>query len=145
MILTINSDHSLQIAIGKLRETFKRIPYLKITVREGKDRSYHQNALSHAWYEQLARELPDDDAAGWKCYCKLHHGVPILRDEDAEFRAAYDASIKGMTYEQKLQVMRILPVTSLMSTTQLSKYLESVKADFGRRNVELLFPLEPAA
>jgi len=103
-------------------------------------RSQDQNSLTHAWYEEIAHALPEDDALGWKCYCKLHHGVPILRAEDEGFRIAYDGAIKGLTYEQKLLAMRVLPVTSLMNTKQLSKYAESVQADFHQRGVLLAFP-----
>lgn len=142
MILSIVSDYSLQIALGKIREAWKAGEPMKITVRHGKDRSLHQNALSHAWYEQLARELPEDTAEGWKCFCKLHCGVPILRRDDEDFRTSYDASIKGMAYESKLKAMRILPVTSLMTTRQLGEYLEEVKALFLARGVVLEFPEE---
>jgi hypothetical protein len=140
--LVINSDNSLQSVIGELREMYRQHRYVKVSAKAGKARSLDQNAISHAWYEQLARELREDDALGWKCYCKLHHGVPILRAEDEEFREAYDATIKGMTYEQKLKVMRMLPVTSLMTKPQLSKYLEAMQADFHRRGVRLEFPEE---
>lgn len=136
----INSDTSLQSFIGELREMYLQHRYIKATTKTGKDRSIDQNSISHAWYEQLARELREDDALGWKCYCKLHHGVPILRAEDEDFREAYDATIKGMTYEQKLIAMRMLPVTSLMTKVQLSKYLEAMQADFLRKNVRLEFP-----
>lgn len=142
--LVINSDNSLQSVIGELREMYRQHRYVKISAKTGKARSLDQNAISHAWYEQLARELREDDALGWKCYCKLHHGVPILRAEDEEFREAYDATIKGMTYEQKLMVMRMLPVSSLMTKPQLSKYLEAMQADFHRRGVRLEFPPEQA-
>lgn len=138
--LVINSDNSLQSVIGELREMYRQHRYVKISAKTGKARSLDQNAISHAWYEQLSRELREDDALGWKCYCKLHHGVPILRAEDEDFREAYDATIKGMTYEQKLIAMRMLPVTSLMTKPQLSKYLESMRADFERRGVRLEFP-----
>jgi hypothetical protein len=100
-------------------------------------RSIGQNDLSHALYEEIARKLPEDDALGWKAYCKLHHGVPILRAEDQEYRAVYDGAIKGLNYEQKLQVMRIFPATSVMNKSQISKYLEAVKADFDARGVYL--------
>lgn len=136
----INSEPALQSAIGELRELWNRHKFVKVTAKTGKARSLDQNAISHAWYEQIARELREDDALGWKCYCKLHHGVPILRTEDEEFREAYDATIKGMTYEQKLKAMRLLPVTSLMTKEQLSKYLESMQEDFARCGVRLEFP-----
>lgn len=140
--LVINSDISLQSVIGQLREMYKQHKYVKVSAKTGKHRSLDQNAIGHAWYEQLARELREDDALGWKCYCKLHHGVPILRAEDEDFREAYDATIKGMTYEQKLIAMRMLPVTSLMNKEQKSKYLESMQADFNCRGVRLEFPVE---
>lgn len=139
---TICSDNSLQQFFGDIRGLYRANHYLKITARIGKDRSLDQNAIGHVWYDQLSRELPEDDSMGWKCYCKLHHGVPILRAEDEEFRTFYDGSIKSLSYEQKLQAMRFVPVTSIMTKGQKSKYLEAVQEDFRRKGVKLEFPEE---
>ena len=138
----INSDQSLQNTIGELRELYRVHKFVKVTARIGKDRSVPQNSISHAWYEQLARELKEDDALGWKCYSKLHIGVPIMRVEDEEFRSAHDAVLKRLTYEQKLIAMRHWPVTSIMSKTQLSKYLEMMQDHFRVMGVQLEFPDE---
>ena len=92
----------------------------------------------------MAREDRQDDELGHKCYCKLHHGIPILRAEDAEFREFYDGALKGLAYEHKLQAMKYLPVTSLMTKDQLSKYLEAVQRDYATRGVYLQFPAEAA-
>lgn len=137
---TINSTESLQSAFGKLREDFQQHKYLRLSWKTGKARSLPQNNFTHAWYEQIARELREDDELGWKCYCKLHHGVPILRAEDGEFREIYDTAIKGLSYEMKLKIMRYLPVTSLMNRSQLSKYAKEVQDDFFSRGVILNFP-----
>src|SRR5690606_3756692 len=107
-------------------------------------RTLAQNAGTHVLYEIIAQALPEDDALGWKCYCKLHHGVAILRAEDSEFREIYDTTIKGMTYEQKLKVMRYFPVTSLMDKKQINKYIEALQADFEPRGVILELEGEPA-
>jgi len=136
----IYSEVELQRFFGDTRETFREYGHVKCSVKSGKRRSLNQNDIGHAWYAQLARELREDDEGGWKCYCKLHHGVPILRAEDADFRATYDKAIRPLTYEQKLAVMRILPVTSLMTKAQKSKYLEEVQKDFQARGVWLQFP-----
>ena len=104
-------------------------------------RSINQNDISHVWYEQISAELKEDTVLGVKCYCKLHHGVPILRAENAVFKEAYDNAIKGLSYEQKLKCMEILPVTSRMNKSQLSEYLEKVRDDFIGR-VKLEFPNE---
>lgn len=96
-----------------------------------------QNSGTHVLYEIIANVLRDDDASGWKCYCKLHHGVPILRAEDPQFREAYDAAIKPLPYERKLSIMRYWPVTSLMDKDQVSRYIAALQADFEPRGVRL--------
>ncbi len=141
-VQTINSAEGLQSFIGELRSLWEKHKYLRVTIKTGKDRSLPQNAITHAWYSQIARELREDDELGWKSYCKLHHGVPILRAEDEEFRTAYDSVIKPLAYENKLEAMKFWPVTSLMTKEQLSKYAEAVQADFLRRGVRLEFPEE---
>lgn len=139
--LVINSQESLQKALGGLRDLFGKHKFLRVSVKAGVDRSMPQNALTHAWYGQLARELPEDDELGWKCYCKLNFGVPILRAEDEQFREFYDGAIKGaLSYEQKLAAMKYLPVTSHMTKVQLSKYAEAVQQHFATMGVRLEFP-----
>ncbi|MGE5650929.1 MAG: hypothetical protein ACM34A_12100 [Bacillota bacterium] len=140
--IVINSSDSLQRAFGDLRDLWNKHKFLRLNIKAGVDRSLPQNAITHVWYEQIARELREDDALGWKCYCKLHHGVPILRAEDDEFRSTYDSVIKPLTYEQKLLAMRCWPVTSIMTKDQLSKFTEAVQADFAKRGVVLEFPVQ---
>ena len=110
---------------------------VSVTVKEFDKRSLDQNALFHTWMQQAAIEDSQDDALGWKCYAKLHFGVPILRAEDDDFRRFYDGAIKGLTYEQKKEAMKIIPVTSLMKTAQMSKFMDEVQRDFAKRNVIL--------
>ena len=137
----INSEESLQRCLGELRTMFGKHKYLRLNLKTGKDRSGDQNRIFHAWMGQLARELPQHDTLGWKCQCKLLHGVPIMRAEDEEFRAKYDMAVKPMSYEQKLTIMEFWPVSSLMSTQQLSKFLESIQGAIGRQHrVYLEFP-----
>lgn len=105
-----------------------------------KDRSGAQNSLSHVWYAQLAAKLREDTAAGYKAYCKLHFGVPILR-EDADFGAMYDRIFKPMDYETKLEIMKqpgLFDVTSLMSVEQMGLYLDHVQHHWADR-VQLNF------
>jgi hypothetical protein len=135
--IVINSAEGLQRTLGEIRSLWDKHHFLRLNIKTGKDRSLPQNAFTHVWYAQMARELPEDTELGWKCYCKLHHGVPILRTEDDEFRETYDSVIKPLTYEQKLVAMRCWPVTSIMNRQQLSKYADAVQADFLARGVVL--------
>jgi hypothetical protein len=112
-----------------------------IEARQFKElRTHLQNKLSHAWYSELTTLDDSDNAIGWKCYCKLHHGVLIMRRDDAEFKNVYDEVIKDLSYEKKLQVMKILPVTSLMNTAQLNEYLDGVQSDFANKGINLKYP-----
>ena len=138
--ITVNSADALSSLLGDIREMWNKHKYLRVSIKTGKDRSLPQNSITHAWYAQIARELREDSEMGWKCYCKLHHGVPILRLADEEFRATYDRVIKPLSYENKLEAMKVWPVSSLMTKAQLSEYAEAVQADFARRGVVLKFP-----
>ncbi len=143
MKLTVNSESTMQDAIGKVREAFKDRRYFTLTFKFGKGRSLDQNAISHAWYEQVARELREDDARGVKRFCKLHFGIGILRAEDEEFRESYDAVIKHhLSYEQKLVAMDMLPVTSRMTTKQISQYMQDMQDHYRTKGVCLEFPPE---
>lgn len=141
--IVVNSAERLQSILGDIREAWGKHHYLRVTIKTGKDRTLDQNAISHAWYEQVARELREDNAEGVKAECKLRFGVPILRAYDEDFREMYDTSIRGhLSYEQKIKAMRFLPVTSLMTTAQLSQYLEDVQRHYDSRGVSLEFPEE---
>lgn len=142
--IVINSSESLQRALGDLRDMWGQHKFLRLNIKTGKDRSLDFNAISHVWYEQIARENKEEDALGWKCFCKLHFAVPIMRAEDAEFRNFYDASIKqSLSYEQKLAAMKYLPVSSLMTNPQFKSYCEAMQSHFATRGILLEFPVTP--
>ena len=140
------TEIALQSVIGDLREDFRTHGFVRGKWTTGRKRSLNQNDISHVWYEQMAREDRQDDIQGHRRYCKLHHGVPILRADDADFREAYDAVIRPLAYDLKLKAMDHWPVTSLMNKAQMTKYLEEVQADYRKnRNVVLEFPKQEAA
>jgi len=139
----VNSEPLLSKLIGDLRELWREHKYLRVTIKTGKDRSLDQNAILHAWITQIANELREQTAAQIKAECKLVYGVPILRAEDEEFREFYDRAIKWMTYEQKLDAMAFVPVTSIMTVKQLSQFLTGMQEGY-RGRVALEFPLEDA-
>ena len=111
-------------------------------VRDGKPLAYRvsineagaakkatQNALQHVYYTEAANQLKDNDAEGYRAYCKLHFGVPILRNADPEYRAAYDRTVRPLDYETKLAIMRVpldYPVTRWFNKQQMSEYLDAV-------------------
>ncbi len=139
----INSARSLSEAQQRLAEEFNQHRFVRMWTKAGTSRSIDQNSLSHAWYNQISTDLAEQTPEEVKCECKLRFGVPILRAEDPDFAEMYDASIKHhLSYEQKLKAMRFLPVTSLMTKDQLSRYLQVIQYQFAQRGVNLEFPDE---
>jgi hypothetical protein len=123
-------------------------PPYTVDVSRGKHRTIEQNRLQRLWLNEIAEQLGDRTAEEVRGYCKLHHGVPILRAEDDGFRETYDRIIRPLDYEAKLALMMVpldLPVSRLMSTVQKTAFLDAVHRDFSARGVVLTQPVSRAA
>jgi hypothetical protein len=108
-------------------------------VRPG--RNPDQNALLHTILREVSRQKGDETAEELKRYVKLVFGVPELRATDAPFRKMYDESIKPhLTYENKLEAMDILPVTSRMDTEQFSRLIDSVVRHYSSEGYTIDMP-----
>lgn len=114
---------------------------LTVSHVKGADRTKEQNNLSHEWYTQAATQFGDREMLDVKAWAKLHFGVAIMK-ENADFADVYDRLIKPMSYEDKLLLMKspLMPVTSLMSTHQMTRYLDAVYADLTRQGIVLTLP-----
>lgn len=114
------------------------------SLTRGARRSTEQNRLQRLWLNEAAEQLKDDTAEGYRAYCKLRFGVPLLRAENEAFREGYDAHVKGLPYETKLAIMAEpldLPVTRLMTTDQKTRYLDAIYQHFTvERGVRLTQP-----
>jgi hypothetical protein len=127
MLIRFIEEHELPMTVG---------------ISAGRRRSVEQNKLQRKWMMEIAEQL-GDDAECWRGYCKLHIGVPILRNENDDFREKYDRVIRPLSYEHKLSAMMIpldLPVTRIMTTKQKSSYLDGIIKYFGERGVILTMP-----
>ena len=135
----INSDESLSKFIGEVREKYKQLHYLEISIKErGKHRSLDQNWVSHGWYKKVSLEEGEYTPEEIKRLCKLHFGVPILRADDEAFNAWCVNVIDLLPYESRVEAMEHLPVTSIMTTKQMSLYMEHMQKHYAGR-VELEF------
>ena len=89
------------------------------------DRSLAQNRLSHKWYSEVSLQGKEYTPEEVKSIAKLRWGVPILLAESEEFAAFWKlATATSPTYEQQREIiMPHMPITSLMSVEQMSRYL----------------------
>lgn len=110
---------------------------------KGRDRSTDQNALQWLWANEAATQYGDRTAAEVQAVWKLHHGVPILREDSAEFRALYDQMIKPLPYHMKVKGMDLIEVTSRMKVRQMVRYLDAVQHECSEQGLRLTDP-EPS-
>lgn len=115
---------------------------LPVTVEwvQGRDRTRDQNALQWLWATEAAHQLGDRTADEVQREWKLRHGVPILREDSAEFREVYDRLIKPLSYEQKFEAMRFVDVTSAMKVRQMVRYLDAVQRESIEQGLKLTEP-----
>ena len=105
-------------------------PYVATIRPWKKNRSVEQNRLAWKWYGEVAKQGGEYTPDEIHRIAKLTYGVPILRADDGDFAEMW-GTLTGQfpTYEDQWQkLMRYLPITSLMSTEQMSRYL----SDFER-------------
>lgn len=108
--------------------------------QQGRDRSLDQNRLQFLWAREASDQRGDMTTEEVRCEWKLHHGVPILREESGEFREVYDAAIKPLPYHQKLLAMRFIPVTSEMKVPQMIRYLDAIERECAEQGIRLTDP-----
>ena len=124
----INSDDTLADGLEWVKAQYKEHGYLKLSASCGK-RGLDKNALSHVWYGQIAVFRQDVTPAYVKNECKAHYGVPILLAENEAFAASYNKLVRysGASYEEKLEFMTFLDVTSIMTEVQMTNYLNQMQ------------------
>ena len=114
-----------------------------VSITKGRRRTVEQNKLQRLWINEAAEQLGDRTREEMRGYCKLHHGVPILRNENDAFKQAYDQVIRPLSYEDKLKTMMApldMPVTRVMTTDQKTRYLDAIAQGFLEQGVALTEP-----
>lgn len=125
-------------ALGRLLASLPR-PFT-VSWRAGADRSLDQNALQFKWAGEAAQQLGDRTADDQQREWKLTIGIPILRSEDEEFCTFYDKALRPRPYEEKLAAMKYVPVTSIMTVPQMTRYLDEVFRQCQANGIALTVP-----
>lgn len=141
--ISVNSQAKLSEAITMLTRLYRDKKFVVVSMRPGKDRTLDQNALWFAFYKRISEMTQIGDPSDARKYCKLHHGVQILLNEDQDFQSAWYRVMRHLSYEEKLDMMGDcklfgpdgMPVTSLFNRAQGIAYTERVVADFSSKGV----------
>lgn len=136
--ISINCQSKLTEAISRMTTMFRDKKFVVVSLRPGKDRTLDQNALWFAFYKRIAEMTQIGDASDARKYCKLHMGVQILLNDDADFQASWYRVMRHLPYEEKLAMMGDcklfgpdgFPVTSLFNRAQGIAYTDRIVAEF---------------
>ena len=118
----------------------RKLP-ITVTWTQGASRSSLQNRLSHRWYADISRQLGDQTTDEVRAYCKLQFGIPIMRENEA-FQLAYDNVMGGRGYGERLAIIQSLdlPVTRLMTVTQMTAFMDEMQRHWSGQGVRLTDP-----
>ena len=141
--ISVNSAAKLSEAITKLTAAYRQHKFVVVSLRPGKDRTLDQNRLWFSLYERISQMTQIGDVEDARRYCKLHFGVPIMRNADADFRDAWNRMFLHLTYEQKLELMGPcaifgpdgFPVTRLFERAQGIAYTDKIVTEFTAKGV----------
>lgn len=112
---------------------------IRVVIQEAShDRSIEQNSTSHLWYSEIAQQSGETPAEV-KARCKLTHGVPILRQHE-EFEAFYQAALAPLDYETRLEAIKYVDITSIMTVREMNQYMDSVFNEHSRQGYSLTVP-----
>lgn len=108
------------------------------------------NRLSHAIYNEAAKQLGDQHPDEVKAFCKYTYGIPTLCHdpvEGEEYMDWYRRLLEGVPYEERIARMHeshkfCVPVTRLMDDFQISRYIKRCVYHFSQQGIVILTPKE---
>tara|TARA_R110000803_G_scaffold63842_1_gene124580 strand:- start:2315 stop:2767 length:453 start_codon:yes stop_codon:yes gene_type:complete len=131
----VDDAHSLERFNQNNTERLKNDKYTIYEITSGRDRSLPQNKLINLIYRAVAKQLYGNDFEFARCECKLRVGVPILRRDNEDFKKVYDKNIRHYDYEEKLKIMSLIQVSSLMNVEQGSEYINGIMDNYAQTGV----------
>ena len=135
--LIVSNQESLEGLVRQLHAAMGEHAQLVTFAPLNGKRGLPSNALSHIWYAYAEECKGDEFEDDIKCFCKLNYGVPILRKEDQEFNRFYNMALFNKTYEQKIESMKFVPITSRMTKDQMNRYMTRMQVEFANMGIIL--------
>jgi hypothetical protein len=133
----IEDERDLNRLIAFLRH--QKLPFTA-RISDGRVRSIEQNRLQWLWAAEAAMQRQDVTAREVQAEWKLRFGVPILAADNEDFAATALRLEVKLSYEERLELMEFVSVTSLMTTKQLKSFLDQVYQYNAERGIELTVP-----
>tara|TARA_Y100000310_G_scaffold275571_1_gene292183 strand:+ start:133 stop:597 length:465 start_codon:yes stop_codon:yes gene_type:complete len=131
----IDNDADLKNILVAIRKAYHDYGSILLQIFDGRQRSGLQNALQHAMYREIGKQLYGGDFVHAKAECKLTLGVPLLRQDSEEFKRLYDRSIRPKPYGEKLEIIALIDVSSLLSMAEAHNYIDAIYDTYAMKGV----------
>lgn len=105
----------------------------------GAKRTNPQNATAAMWYAQIGAETGETPAQV-KARCKLTHGRLIMQKDRPDWVTEWEPLYAPIPHHMRLKLFEALPLTRLLTTRQMSEYLDAVKREHEEMGIELVDP-----
>ena len=132
-VFKLNNNHSLSHILNACRVALNSSEKqgFEVVIQNAKTkaekRELAQNSLNWHWCGQLSNHSKEYTSNEIHQMNKLDYGVPILcRDKD--FMLLWQP-YKYYTRESQLKILKLLPVTRIMTMEQMTEYLSTLKID----------------
>lgn len=102
-------------------------------------RTLDQNALYHQWLTEIAKHIGETKEETER-RCKLSHGCRILCRDSEKFLTFCQKTLKRLPYEEMLEAMDYLNVSSIMTTSQMAEYMDEIERTYRGKGVRLTMP-----
>ena len=141
---TLDTDKKVEnfnavVANMRLRRELVQVKFLD----KEKIRSLSTNDMIYAIYTQVTKQKEDVGMIDIRRKCKLDWGVPLLKGSNKKFRHYLELSMFDLLpYDQQLESMDILPVSSLMSPKVASEYIDTMIREYSQHGLCLTHPSE---
>ncbi len=126
--MKISTETDRQRVIFKIQGINLKQPWVVSAEPYKKDRSLAQNRLSFMWYSELGKHSGNGKEYE-RNYCKFTYGCEIVieYEEGNTFNAFYEKLINNYTYEECLEAMEFIQVSSLMKVKAFYDYLTQIE------------------
>jgi hypothetical protein len=117
------------------------LPYT-LNLIPGRSRSPEQNRLQWLWAGQIAAHYGDRTAREVQSELKLVFGIPILMAENEAFAKAWAPVKARLTWEEQLDHIQHVDVSSILTSKQMTAYLDEINRFYTEDGVDLVQPDE---
>lgn len=105
------------------------------------DRTLDQNALHWTWCGEVAKHRGETKEDVHR-EAKLSIGCPILYRDNEKFAAFYRNTLAPRDRDARLAAMDFIDVTSVMTTKQMTEFMDEFERTWRVRGVQLTIPHE---